>query len=256
VGGLARRATRISEIRKQEHKVLLLEAGDAFGPYMPIERKKARLLVQAMGQLGYDAYNLGARELGFGQEFIKTQTQQWKIPLLCANLIRTKEGSLFAAPYTVKDLGGFRVAILGLISARFHPPRNRPEDEELVVQDPISRASQIVEHLRSESNLIVVLGHLTMEEAEQLAEKVPGIQAIILAWGMGVIDPPVKIGETLILSAGTRGTHLGELYLHLDQNNRVISYYSRLTPLGRNIPDDPTIRGLITSYGLESPPQD
>lgn len=217
---------------------------------MPIERKKARLLVQAMGQLGYDAYNLGVRELAFGQDLIKAQTQQRKVPLLCANLIRAKDGKPFATPYVIKDLGGVRVAVVGLMSSLFNAQKYRPEDEELVVQDGVGVMSQIVPRLRQEADIIVVLGHITMEEAEDLAARVPGIDAIILAWAMGIIDPPVQIKKTLILSAGTKGSHLGELYLHLNQGKKVISHHSRLTPLDRKIPDDPEVRELIASYGL------
>lgn len=241
------------EIREREAKVILLEAGDAFGPFMPIERKKARLMVQAMGQMGYDAYNLGVRELSYGQGFIKAQTAQWKIPLLCANLIQAKDGRPFTTPYIVKDLGGVRIGVLGLMSSLFNAHKYKPEDEELLVQDCVGVANQIIPRLRKEADIIVVLGHITMEEAEDLAERVPGIQAIILAWTMGIIDPPLHMKETLIISAGTKGSHLGELYLHLNQEKKVISHHSRLTPLGRNIPDDPEIRELIGSYGLTPP---
>lgn len=233
-----------------------MEAGDAFGPLMPIERKKARLMVQAMGQMGYDAYNLGVRELAYGQDFIKAQTDQWRVPLLCANLIRAKDGKPFATPYIIKDLGGVRVAVLGLMSGLFNAHKYKPEDEELLVQDPVEVASQLVPRLRGQADIVVVLGHIIMEEAEQLAERVPGIQAIILAWAMGIIDPPVEIKETLILSAGTKGSHLGELFLHLNWDKRVISHHSRITPLGRKISDDPEIRELIGSYGLTPPAEE
>jgi len=213
-------------------------------------------MVQAMAQMAYDAYNLGVRELAYGQDFIKTQTEQWKVPLLCANLIRAKDGKPFATPYLIKDVGGIRVAVLGLMSGLFYAHKYRPEDEELRVQDPVEVASQLVPLLRNQAEVVVVLGHITMEEAEALADRIPGIQAIILAWAMGIIDPPVEIKKTLILSAGTKGSHLGELYLHLNWEKRVISQYSRITPLGGKIPEDPEIRELIASYGLAPPAEE
>lgn len=210
-------------------------------------------MVQAMGQMGYDAYNLGVRELSYGQDFIQAQTEQWKIPLLCANLVRAKDGRPFATPYIVKDLGGIRIGVLGLMSSLFNAHKYKPEDEQLLVQDCVAAANQILPRLRAEADIIVVLGHITMEEATDLAERVPGIQVIILAWAMGIIDPPTEIKETLILSAGTKGSHLGELYLHLNQDRKVISHHSRLTPLDRKTPEDPEMRELIGSYGLAPP---
>ena len=221
----------MKEIRKWESKVVLLEAGDAFGPDMPIERKKARLMVQAMAEMGYDAYNLGVRELSYGQTFIKDQTSKWKIPLVCANLMRAEDGKPFTTPYIIKDLRGFKVAILGLMSSLFNAHKYQPEDKDLLVADPVEVAQGIVPRLRKETDCIIVLGHITMEEATELAEKVPGIPAIIMAWAMGIIDPPVQVKDTEILSAGTKGSHLGEFYLHLDQKGAMVSYHSRLTPL-------------------------
>ena len=243
----------VKEIRKWESKVLLLEAGDAFGPEMPIERKKARLMVQAMAQMGYDAYNLGVRELSYGQDFIEDQTSKWKLPLLCANLVRAKDGKPFATPYIVKDLGGVKVAVLGLMSSLFNAHKYKPEDQDLLVEDCQEVAKRIVPQLRKEADFIIILGHITMEEATELAEKVPGITAIIIAWAMGIIDPPVQVQDTLILSAGTKGSHLGEFFLHLDQKGAMVSYHSRLTPLDRKISEDPEMRQLIDSYGLTPP---
>jgi 2',3'-cyclic-nucleotide 2'-phosphodiesterase (5'-nucleotidase family) len=230
-----------------------VEAGDAFGPYMPIERKKARLMVQAMAEMGYDAYNLGARELSYGQKFIKDQTAQWKIPLVCANLTHAADGKPFTTPYVVKDLMGFKVGILGLMSGLYNAHKYRPEDKDLLVADPLQVAKEIVPRLRKETDAVVVIGHFTMEEATQLAEEVAGIQVIILAWAMGIIDPPVQIKDTYILSAGTKGSHLGEFYLHLNQKGQVISHHAQLIPLGRAIPEDPKMRKLINSYGLTPP---
>ena len=231
-----------------------MDAGDTFGPYMPIEKKKARLMVQAMAEMGYDAYNLGVRELSYGQQFIKDQTAQWKIPLVCANLTYAEDGKPFANPYVIKDLKGFKVGILGLMSGFFNSQKYRPEDKDLLVADPLQVAQELVPRLRKETDAIIVIGHITMEEATDLAENVPGIQIIILAWAMGILDPPVQIKETYILCAGTKGSHLGEFYLHLNQKGKVISHYSGLIPLGRAIPEDPKMRELINSYGLTSPP--
>jgi 2',3'-cyclic-nucleotide 2'-phosphodiesterase (5'-nucleotidase family) len=230
-----------------------VDTGDAFGPFMPIERKKARLTVQAMAQMGYDAYNLGVRELSYGQAFTKDQTALWNVPLVCANLTMAEDGKPFTTPYIIKNLKGFKVGILGLMSGLYMTHKYRPEDKDLLVRDPLEVAREIVPRLQKETDAIIVLGHITMEEATDLAEKVPGIQAIILAWAMGIIDPPVQVKDTFILSAGTKGSHLGEFYLHLNQKRKVVSHYSRLTPLGPSIPEDSKMRKLIDSYALTPP---
>jgi 2',3'-cyclic-nucleotide 2'-phosphodiesterase (5'-nucleotidase family) len=230
-----------------------LEAGDVFGRSVQIEQKKAGLSIEAMARMGYGAYNLGARELIFGQEFIRTQMERSGIPLLCANVMLAEEGTPFAIPYIIKDLGGVRVAVVGLMSNLFIAPRHTAEDKPIVVQDYLELASRLIPELQRQCQLVIVLGHLTLDEAGELAEKAPGITAIILAWGMGMIDPPLEYNGALILSAGTQGTHLGELYLEIGPNGKVLSHDSRITPLEKKIPDDPEIASLLAEKGFPFP---
>ena len=241
---------RIKEVRKETNRVLLLEAGDVFGRSVQIERKKAELSIEAMARMGYDAYNLGARELIFGQEFIKSRTANSDIPLLCANVMLAEEGVPFAAPYIIKDLGGVRVAVVGLMSNLFIAPRHKAEDRPILVRDYLELASRLIPELQRQCQVVIVLGHLTLDEAGELAEKTPGITAIILAWGMGIIDPPLEHNGTLILSAGTQATHLGELYLEIGLNGKLLSHDSRITPLDKKIPDDPEIASLLVAKGF------
>lgn len=233
----------------------MLEAGDVFGRSVPIEKKKAEISLQAMAKMGYDAYNLGARELIFGQEFITSQIEKSGIPLLCANVMLAEEGIPFATPYLIKDLKGVRIGIIGLMSNLFIAPRHKAEDKAILVRDFRQVASQLVPELKKECQIVIVLGHLTLDEAGELVEEVPGITAIILAWGMGAIDPPLEHKGTLILSAGTQGTHLGELYLDLDREGRLQSYDSRLTALDKKVPYDPEIAGLLADNEFPYPTQ-
>jgi 2',3'-cyclic-nucleotide 2'-phosphodiesterase/3'-nucleotidase len=232
---------------------LLLEAGDAFGRSTKREEEKAELILEAMARMGYDAYNLGARELIFGQEFIRNRLDKHGIPLLCSNVMLEEEGTPFALPYTVKDLKGIRVGVVGLMSNLFRPRARRPADRPLSVRDYLQVASRLIPELRKQCQVVLVLGHLTLEEAGELAESIPGITAIILAWAMGPIDPPLEHRGTLILSAGTEGTHLGELFLHLDREGKVVSHYARLTALTRKIPDHPGIAQLLAERGFDLP---
>ena len=227
-----------------------MEAGDVFGRSLQVDRQKAELSLQAMAKMDYDAYNLGARELVYGQEFIKSRMASSGIPLLCGNVMQAEEGTPFATPYTIKDLGGVRVGILGLMSNLFIAPRHKVEDKPISVRDYREVASELIPEIKKQCQIVIVLGHLTLEEAGELAEKVPGISAIILAWGMGIIDPPLEYGGTLILSAGTQGTHLGELYLDIGPDGKFLSHDSRLTPLDKKIPNDPEIISLLAAKGF------
>ena len=115
-------------MRQETNWVLLLEAGDVFGRSVQIEQKKAGLSIEAMARMGYGAYNLGARELILGQEFIRKQTERSGIPLLCANVMLAEGETPFAIPYhIIKDLGGVRVGSPWADVQPFHctPPYGR-----------------------------------------------------------------------------------------------------------------------------------
>jgi len=60
---LARRVTYLDGVWNEQRPVLLVDAGDLFGPRNKNEQFQSTFLAEMTGELGYDAIGLGERDL-------------------------------------------------------------------------------------------------------------------------------------------------------------------------------------------------
>jgi 2',3'-cyclic-nucleotide 2'-phosphodiesterase (5'-nucleotidase family) len=96
------------ENTKEGYDALLLDSGNALGG-------DGGKTVKLMEAVGYDAAAIGTRDAALGIERLQELGARANFPLLCANWLR-EDGELLFDPYTIVDVGGVRVGIIGLIS--------------------------------------------------------------------------------------------------------------------------------------------
>uniref|UniRef100_A0A8C7DVT3 5'-nucleotidase n=1 Tax=Naja naja TaxID=35670 RepID=A0A8C7DVT3_NAJNA len=117
-GGVARRATKIRQIRASHRNVLLLDAGDQYQGTIWFNYFKGREVVQFMNSLRYDAMALGNHEFDNGLNgLLDPLLKNVKFPILSAN-IRPKgpiasKISGYILPYKIINVGSEKVGIIG-----------------------------------------------------------------------------------------------------------------------------------------------
>lgn len=110
-GGLARRAQVIQSIRKSDPSVLLLDCGAVFDD----QKDTAELMLNTMELMGYDALNLGSPEFNFGNEFLEQTRSRVSFPYIASNLLYRGGRLPWTREYIIKEVGGIKVAILGVL---------------------------------------------------------------------------------------------------------------------------------------------
>ena len=116
LGGLARLATVVDEIREQYGKsVLLLDAGDAIHGTNVVNLFEGRSSIEVMNAIGYNAMTLGNHDFNYGQEALLERMAEAKFPMLAAN-VTTEAGETFAYSALVQQFGELRVGIIGVSS--------------------------------------------------------------------------------------------------------------------------------------------
>lgn len=115
VGGLDRVAARVREVRQEvgPDRVLLLDAGDTIGDTYMAAMTEGRAIIEVMNAIAYDAMVIGNHEPDFTAPTLRARMGEARFPLLAAN-VRKADGGAFARPYTVKDIAGVRIGILGI----------------------------------------------------------------------------------------------------------------------------------------------
>lgn len=215
---LARRATVIKQCRAEsQNPVLLLDAGDVFarGPYA--KRFFGELEFEIMNQLQYDALVLGNNEFKAtndisAQQVLLERIRQAQFPVLGANVINRKTNCYLSGvfPYIIKEFSGVKIAIIGVTASR---SGKYFQLAGIKVLDPIEVSGRMVHELSSSGNpdIMIALTHIGMDEDLVLAEKVPGISAIIGGDSHTYMMNPEWINRCPIVQAGANGHYMGKL---------------------------------------------
>ncbi len=158
---------------------------------------KTNPMMAVMNALGYDAMTLGNHEFNFGSDVFQGVLSQASFPILGANVSDDGSYGLAAAnggqgvkPYIEKDLGGIKVAVLGITNHRvpnYELPSNIPD---LTFGNPIAAGDEYAPELRAKDDVVIALTHIgfTMNPKSvevdtnvdtNFAAAVPGVDAII-----------------------------------------------------------------------------
>jgi len=267
--GIARIATLVEEIREQAalegRFVLLLDAGDATHGTLLANYFEGEPVIDVMNAMGYDAMEIGNHDFNYGQAGLAERAAQADFPLLCANVVETATGMVpsYLKPYVIKEVGGRRIAIFGLITPETPWVTHPKNVVGLTFLDPIETAKQLVPKLRPKADVIIALTHIGYPMDRDLAENVEGISVIVGGHSHTKIVTPENIGDTIIVQAWEYGKVLGRLDLTLsvqslpdahDQRwhrwhrSAVTSFSGWLIPNTTSIPRDPAVQGIIDNY--------
>lgn len=224
MGGMARRATLIQQIRAQEPNVLLLDSGDVFQGTPYFNFFQGELEFKLMSQMSYDACTLGNHDFDNGLEGLAKQLPHANFPFLIANydFSQTMLAGRFQ-PYKVFTKAGHRIGVfgLGIEMAGLVADKNFGKT---VYLDPVAAARTTVARLRGTErcDLVICLSHLGYQYKNEkiddlkLAAQVEGIDLILGGHTHTFLDAPVGIEgpnghRTLINQVGWSGINLGRI---------------------------------------------
>jgi 5'-nucleotidase len=224
LGGMARRAALIKDIRSQEPNVLLLDSGDIFQGTPYFNFFGGELEYKLMSQMAYDASTLGNHDFDNGLEGLQRQLPHATFPFLIANydFSKTPLAGRFA-PYKVFEKQGLRIGVfgLGIELAGLVADKNFGGT---VYLDPVAKAQEVVAQLRGpeKCDLVVCLSHLGYKYADaklddrKLAAQVSGIDLVLGGHTHTFLNAPEPVPSpdgrpTMINQVGWSGINLGRL---------------------------------------------
>jgi len=104
-GGLPRRASLVSKIRKHGIPTLLVDAGDLFDGTEAIDFQRCQVNLTVMSMIGYDAVALSQNDLDYGAAYLREQRAATSVPFLGENDIYTQSS-------VVKPFGELSIAFI------------------------------------------------------------------------------------------------------------------------------------------------
>src|SRR5512136_2330540 len=115
-GGLARIATLRDRIAKESPDAVLVLAGDFLSPSTMSSVFQGGQMVAALNAAGLDLATFGNHEFDFGEHVTRQRMRESRFTWVSSNVLDPTTGLPFgnAASFVLRDLGGVRVALIGL----------------------------------------------------------------------------------------------------------------------------------------------
>src|SRR5437867_9416796 len=114
-GGVARRATLVKRVRKENPNTLLIDAGDVLQGTPYFNFYKGEVEYKAMSMIGYDAGTIGNHEFDNGIESLARALQFANFDIVSTNYdVRGSALESRVKTHVVKEIGGIRVGLFGM----------------------------------------------------------------------------------------------------------------------------------------------
>ncbi len=214
---------------------LLVDAGDILdeAPDPDLSRE----ILEVYRELGYDAVAMGDQELAEGMKALAGYRR--KFPFLVSDNLPVP-GAPAPAPRVV-ERGGVRVGIIALDEPGLFDPATGVAPAAPAAREMVRRCRQ------ARADLVLLLYHGTRDGLADLLAECEGIDVAIYTHE-GRLEPPDRVGATLVASPGEEGNHLGILTLTLS-GGKIGRFDGRVrTFTFRRDPDDPGVRRRIERY--------
>jgi len=268
VGGFAHLHTLIKRLRDDRGpgNSLLLDGGDTWQGSGTAFWSRGTDMVEACNLLAVDVMtghweftyleaevikNVGAFKGEFVAQNVKV-TEEAQFDYRFADFPGFHEDSGLAfKPYTIKQVGGARIAVVGQ-AFPYTPianPRRFIPDWTFGIQD--QRMQQIVDALREHEkpDAVVVVSHNGMDVDLKMASRVRGVDVIFGGHTHDGMPAPSVVknagGQTLVTNAGSNGKFLGVMDLDI-KGGKVRDFRYRLLPVFSNLlPADAEMQAYI-----------
>ncbi|AWX46380.1 5'-nucleotidase [Flagellimonas maritima] len=230
LGGIARRASLVENIRNENPNTLLFDAGDIFQGTPYFNFYGGELEFKLMSKLNYDAATIGNHDFDNGVDGLLAQVPHAKFDLLSANYNFTNtamEG--FVKPYKIYMVDGIKIGVYGigiqldgLVTKRLY--------KETKYLNPFEIALDMERLLKEEEkcDLVICLSHLgyDYEKPErpsdmQLAQRTYSTDLIIGGHTHTFLDKPDirtnKNGKSVLINqVGAYGINVGRIDFYFD----------------------------------------
>lgn len=232
-GGVARRASLIASIRKENPNTLLLDAGDIFQGTPYFNYYGGELEFKLMSMLNYDVATIGNHDFDNGIDGLYAQLPHADFDFVSANYdFSNTIMDSHVKPYKIIVKDGIKIGIFGL-GVELQGLVDKNLYKETVYNDPVESAQDMSRILKEDEqcDLIICLSHLGYSYSHlpdkisdlKLAEATKHIDLIIGGHTHTFLDKPTVVKNlegknTLVNQVGCYGINLGKIDFYFDSD--------------------------------------
>ena len=225
---------------KLGYEVILVDNGDAIqgGPIGTLS--KGEYIIDIMNAVGYDIATIGNHEFDYGMDVFMSLREKAEFPYVSANFCDL-EGNPILDPYVIKELGGWKVAFVGVSTpetfTKSTPTFFQDEEGNYIYSfcqgedgaNLYAAVQKAVDAARAEgAEIVVAMSHLGTDgssvpyTSSDLIVNTTGINVVLdghshSVWEMELVQNAA--GEDVILSStGTKLNNVGSLVIEAGED--------------------------------------
>ena len=237
-GGVARRATLVEKIRKENPSTLLLDAGDIFQGTPYFNFYGGELEFKLMSMLKYDAVTIGNHDFDNGVDGLYAQLPHAKFDFISSNYdFKNTVLDTHTKPYKVFIKDGIKIGVFG-VGIKLKGLVSEKNYKETNYLNPIEIAQDMSRILKEDEqcDLVICLSHLGYHYAPErkeigdleLASKTKNIDLIIGGHTHTFLPKPTvtknSVGENVLVNqVGCYGINVGRVDFYFDSDKNKAS---------------------------------
>lgn len=242
-GGIARRATLIAQLRKNDPELLLFDCGaffaggllDEYTQNTDLDKLRTAVNLEAMRLMKYDTAVVSADEFNFGRLFLEESIKKAGFSFLSSDI----ESDL-VKPYTIKEIKGIKVGIIGLTGSSA-----AGKSGGMKFTAASEAVKKTAEALKIKgADIVILVNQGQEEESLALAKNSSDIDILICSGAAGKTESIVKRDNILITRPSWQARRLGKLSLTVD-DGKIIAYNLEELRLSDQLKDDPAIQKVL-----------
>ena len=180
LGGLARKATVIDEIKSSGKNPIILDSGNLFyknkqiDPGIALETAKinADVIVDSYNLIGCDAFSPGVNDFAAGYENFMSLYKKSDFDYVSCNIYyKSNNSKLLFEPYKIINRSGLKIGVVGLASIF--------ESDGIVVSEPIEELGKIIDEVDAKTDFIILLFNSNDQDLNNLYDRNFNIDMII-----------------------------------------------------------------------------
>ncbi|CAG0931744.1 Mannosylglucosyl-3-phosphoglycerate phosphatase [Thermoflexales bacterium] len=200
-GGYARMATIIKQLRAaNQERVLFCDCGDTLHGTHRALKTQGQALIPILSSLGLDAMT-AHWEFAYGPATFKQRAAELNYPMLAVNVYDQATKAHLFPPYSVKEIGGMRIGLIGIASNIVDKTMPPSYSEGLEFTPGREELPPIIDMLRTQEqvDLIVLISHLGFPQDMKLLSEVQGIDICLSGHTHNRLYKPARQGKTLVI---------------------------------------------------------
>lgn len=222
-------APRLRALR-DERGGLLFDCGDSLRGSQTVYHRREPV-IDEIDEAGYDAQAIGNREFHYLFPLLRARARKMRHPLICTNLLDTKERELPFLRELVLRYGDTTIHVVGLLIMQY--PVGSPYEGLFGWRflDPWDAVAPYAERI-PDGDFLLVLSHVGLSLDRKLAERVPRIDLILGGHSHDTLFAPEVVNGVPIVHAGPYGQYVSRTEMRSHNGRFAIDDFALLPLLG------------------------